>query len=339
MGIRIVIPRSLSRVIAFAIPLCLFIISSSPNLIASVLPAKRLSDPVVKIAIPYLTTNVNCTGSGQKGGLHPGWSSRPAIKLTATKIHNKVYRISWCPATAPSGFGVISYTVTAQLGGLTCESTKMSCDLVGINDGTPLRIMATDQSGSYLKDQSAIQNSGVVTFCGIGDVGCIAGAPQSSFATYSGDRVQTNPICTFAAVANWETVILGAQPDPAHIESEFIQAGGFPSGLSNAETFAYWTKHGIGGAHLESATPLFQDPATLLRTIRSPDIKAVIAQLHFKSGANFAGYVIAKETFHWVVIDGFTPTGPIAISWGQRLQMTWEQWNVEAIAMWSIATR
>ena len=338
MGFHIVISRSLSKAVTFSVPLCLVLISSSSHIAASLIPANPATQTIVKKVIPYLTTDANCIGSGQQEGLHPGWSSRPAIKLTATKIYNKTYRISWCPAAAPNGYGVISYTVTAQLGGLTCESIKVSCDLVGINDGTPLRIMATDQSGSYITTESAIQNSGILALCRAGDAGCIAGAPQKSFATFSGDQVQSNPICTFSVIANWETVVLDMRPDPTQIDSEFIRAGGLPSGLSNARTFAYWTELGIGGAYLKSATLLFADPATLLRTISNPKVKAVIAQLHFKPGANFAGYEIATDTFHWVVVDGFTPTGPIAISWGQRLQMTWEQWNVEAIAMWKIAT-
>ena len=33
---------------------------------------------------------------------------------------------------------------------------------------------------------------------------------------------------------------------------------------------------------------------------------------------------------------GFTPAGPLVVSWGESLQMTWEQWNDEVVGMWGI---
>lgn len=319
--------------------IALFSISFSSSSFASSYLTIETKPGVEKISNLPLSKNLNCIGSGQIFGAHPGWSSLKSIHLTSVKVYNKAYKISWCPAAATSGYGKISYTVTAQLGGLTCQTTVTSCDLVGLNDGTHLRIMATDQSGSYEPLESAIQNSGIVDICRSGDLGCIAGTPQSSFKFYGSDKVETIPICTFAAIANWETVVLGFTPDTAQIDSEFSRAGGLSSGLTNMQTFAYWSKNGVGGVFLQTATKLFVDPVTLQREISDPKVKALIAQLHFKGGANFAGYQIANDTFHWVVIDGFTQTGPIAISWGHRLQMTWEQWNVEAIDMWRLTAR
>lgn len=45
-----------------------------------------------------------------------------------------------------------------------------------------------------------------------------------------------------------------------------------------------------------------------------------------------------SEGLHEVVVDGFTPRGPLVVSWGQTLQMTWRQWSAEAIGMWAVAT-
>ena len=38
------------------------------------------------------------------------------------------------------------------------------------------------------------------------------------------------------------------------------------------------------------------------------------------------------------VVDGFTPQGPLIVTWGHTLQMTWEQWNAEVVSMWGIST-
>jgi hypothetical protein len=39
---------------------------------------------------------------------------------------------------------------------------------------------------------------------------------------------------------------------------------------------------------------------------------------------------------HVVVVDGYTPEGPLVVSWGTTIQMSWQQWNVEVIGMWGI---
>ena len=37
-----------------------------------------------------------------------------------------------------------------------------------------------------------------------------------------------------------------------------------------------------------------------------------------------------------MVVDGFTREGPLVVSWGQPLEMTWAQWNSEVVGMWGI---
>jgi hypothetical protein len=41
---------------------------------------------------------------------------------------------------------------------------------------------------------------------------------------------------------------------------------------------------------------------------------------------------------HVAVVVGFTPVGPLVVSWGETLQMTWEQWRSEIAGMWAIET-
>ena len=65
------------------------------------------------------------------------------------------------------------------------------------------------------------------------------------------------------------------------------------------------------------------------------DYAAMIVQLRFGEGWAFAQYK-ANAGLHDVVVMGFTPEGPLVVSWGEVLQMTWEQWNDEAVGMWGI---
>jgi len=49
-------------------------------------------------------------------------------------------------------------------------------------------------------------------------------------------------------------------------------------------------------------------------------------------GGYFADQMSAGK--HMAVVDGFTPEGPLVVSWGQTLQMTWAQWNTEVVNIW-----
>ena len=278
-----------------------------------------------------------CDGSGERSGSHPGWRSAGSINLTLVALNNSTFGVYWCPAAAPSGKGEISYTVTATTSGITCETTDTQCAMAGITEKTPLAIMATDQTGSYPIIGSATQNSGSIT-------GLLQGAVSNadyktpSLASYGNDASNGIKSCTFAAVANWELVALGLKADPTKINAQFIQAGGVPQGLSNDQVFAYWKKYGIGGVHLKSVTTLSKDPVTLKSTVSDPKVRAVLAQLYFADGQNFGGVQLRGPAYHWVVVSGFTSTGPVVLTWGKALQMTWQQWNVESVLSWKVVT-
>jgi hypothetical protein len=200
-----------------------------------------------------------------------------------------------------------------------------------------LEIMATDQTGSFSQVDELIQNAGTVTNCVQVTSFCNSGPKITSIPTYGNDLSVGATDCTFAAVANWEAVALGIVPDPVGIQAEFRKTGAAGSGLTNDQLFAYWVAHPIGGMALTSALTLPTDPPTLKESINNSSIKAVIAQLRFAPDAKFAGYSIPEPGYHWVVISGFTDIGPVAITWGRRLQMTWQQWNVQAVVMWKVS--
>ncbi|MEJ0014876.1 MAG: hypothetical protein WDN07_05075 [Actinomycetota bacterium] len=133
---------------------------------------------------------------------------------------------------------------------------------------------------------------------------------------------------------------MGVYPNPVQIESEFASAGGTQDlGLTNDQVFTYWQNHGIGGVFLNAATLLFTDPKSLKEVIDDSDVKAVVASLNLSKGQNLAGSTVPHSSYHWVVVDGYTPQGPLIVTWGQTLQMTWQQWNLEVVSVWRITTR
>ena len=292
---------------------------------------------------PVLTTindpHLVCDGTGETTGIHPGWKDVASQKLTMIPINNSNFALYWCPASAPNGQGAISYTVTSSLGAITCETTTTTCIMQGISPTSNLTLMATDETGSYEAFAPAVQNSGLPTPCTKTISFCNPGSLNLTFPTYGNVAPNGAGNCTFAAVANWEEIALGLHADPVTINSQFKSAGGTPSlGLTNDQVFNFWTNFGIAGVFLKKSTTIPIDPVSLMRSIDDPNIRTVIASLNLSKDQNFAGTTNPNASYHWVVVNGYTPQGPLVVTWGQRLQMTWQQWNLEAVTMWSINT-
>jgi hypothetical protein len=140
--------------------------------------------------------------------------------------------------------------------------------------------------------------------------------------------------CTFAAAADWEQIVAGADPDSQLIENQFLAAGGTPDGgLSIEGLWVYWQQQGIAGIVASGVQSYGTDQATLQGLVRSNG--AVIGELQFGPGGAVAQFAVPPG-YHVLVVDGFTPVGPLVVSWGLTLQMTWQQWNSEAIGVWTV---
>jgi len=301
----------------------------------------HLPPPIAPELFPTITDpHLDCSGSGEVSGDHPGWSSATASQLTVVTVDPQNYGIYWCPASAPFGDGFISYTVTATPDAITCETTNTYCLMPNTIDGKYFTIMATDRTGSYDSNVSIVPNSGLIQSCTNAMNACNIDAVFENYPTFGNLAPELLGDCTFAAVADWEEAYLGLTQSPAQIEAEFSDAlGKTEKELSNEELFAYWKRSGIGDTFLQQATSLSLDPFTVESALDTPITRDLIAQLQLTAGDNFAGYQIAQSGYHWVVVDGYTPKGPIIITWGQILQMTWQQWNYDAQNLWSITTK
>lgn len=139
--------------------------------------------------------------------------------------------------------------------------------------------------------------------------------------------------CTFAAAANWEQIVLGVQANPTLIGYEYAKAGGTENGLTQNALWSYWRSDGVAGVHLTGLHSYSTTRVNVENGVR--DYRAMIAELSFQAGWGFGPYAMPNSR-HEVVVDGFTPEGPLVVSWGETLQMTWEQWDDEATEMWGI---
>jgi hypothetical protein len=163
---------------------------------------------------------------------------------------------------------------------------------------------------------------------------CDYGAAYDSFQNWGNVAPDGLGDCTFAAAANWEQIVLGVNANSTVIGYEFAQAGGTEQGgLAQNSLWTYWQKYGIAGIYLTGRHRYTTEQADVENSVR--DYSAVIAELNFTANDGFGEYTVAAST-HDVVVDGFTPDGPLVVTWGETLQMTWEQWSDEVVGMWGI---
>jgi hypothetical protein len=166
---------------------------------------------------------------------------------------------------------------------------------------------------------------------------CDYGAAYERFSTWG--NVAPRPLgdCTLAAAADWEQIVLGVHAHAAAIRSDFTRAGGSVStGLAQAALWSYWQHEGIEGIYLTAVHGYAADRTNIESAVRT--FAALIVELSFASDNQLAQYQLLPGELHDVVVDGFTPAGPLVVTWGQTLQMTWAQWDQEASNVWAITT-
>jgi hypothetical protein len=123
--------------------------------------------------------------------------------------------------------------------------------------------------------------------------------------------------------------------NPALIGYEFAQAGGTAErGLAQNALWSYWQRYGIAGHRLTGLYSYTTDKTSVENGLR--DFAAMIVEFAYGNGYYFGPYLMPPNTTHDAIVDGFTPEGPLVTTWGETLQLTWQQWNAEIVGMWAI---
>jgi hypothetical protein len=163
---------------------------------------------------------------------------------------------------------------------------------------------------------------------------CFYGPIYNNYQTWGNTAPADLGDCTFAAAANWEQIVLHLSPNPTVIGYEFSQAGGTATGLAQDSLFSYWEQQGIAGVVASGFNSYYTDQTDVENGVR--DYGALIVELNFIQGTYFGQYQMDAGS-HDALVDGFTPEGPLVVSWGQTLQMTWAQWTAEVVGMWGVS--
>ncbi len=143
---------------------------------------------------------------------------------------------------------------------------------------------------------------------------CDYGPINASYRTWGNTAPDTLGDCSFAAAADWEQIVLHVEANESVIGYEFAQAGGTAEqGLLQNALWTYWRKDGIAGVYLTGLHTYLANRANVENGVR--DYAAMIVELRFTPNDYFAQYRV-QAGLHDVVVDGFTPEGPLVVSWG-----------------------
>ncbi|HXW81070.1 MAG TPA: hypothetical protein VEJ84_16325 [Acidimicrobiales bacterium] len=189
------------------------------------------------------------------------------------------------------------------------------------------------QSASATITQPASPVEGL-DWCTNGTSGCDLGPYTEQYQTWGNVYPADLGDCTFAAAADWEQIAGYGTPDPSVIGYEFAQAGGTASGGLSLDAFLnYWEQDGIANVTISGVQPFYTDQTDTQNGVQ--DYGALLAELQF-GNSDYVGDQSVTAGYHLLVVDGYTPEGPLVVTWGQTIQMSWQQWNGEVVGIWEV---
>lgn len=131
--------------------------------------------------------------------------------------------------------------------------------------------------------------------------------------------------CEFAAAADWETIVLDIEPPSAEVLSDYRAS------LATARPGAVmpmWESQGIDHVRARVAANSY----AVSRRAVEYDLATHRAWLAWLYDSE------AKED-HALLLDSANASGPVVVTWGKTLQMTWRQWAKSArLVIWPEVT-
>lgn len=163
-------------------------------------------------------------------------------------------------------------------------------------------------------------------------LGCHPGPVGETYLNYR--SVCSVEDCNFVSAADWEQIGVGVTPTRSMLKVDYSQDGQtFGGGLSMPELWSYWEAFGIDGVYLSSESLISRNKSAVESTVLAH--RAVIAESITHDGS-YIGTDKYKAGTEVMVVDGYTPKGPIAVYQGRTIQMTWAQWNSQIRSVWEI---
>jgi len=155
-----------------------------------------------------------------------------------------------------------------------------------------------------------------------------------TYGTYDNTGPQGIGDCTMAAAADWIQTTFGTAPSTEEVVNDYWAAedqfnGGADEGLSITQLFSYWQSDGIGGTTLTGVNP-----------ISMSDVESELSDNYvlFATAALPAGYPLGDGQgggHAWLVV-GYSSFGPMIVSWGQEVQVSWANFDNWTTGVWAL---
>lgn len=164
--------------------------------------------------------------------------------------------------------------------------------------------------------------------------GCHYGPLHNSYPNYA--NVCAHQDCAFVAAANLIQITTGVTTSVASLKADYVQAGEKPGDrLSVTALWGYWTRSSIDGVYARSENIDATDQRDLEREVRGDG--GLIVKVGLVSGS-YVGTTRLRPGVAIMVVDGFTPKGPLVVYQSRTIQMTWAQWRDEVAGLWHATT-
>jgi hypothetical protein len=164
--------------------------------------------------------------------------------------------------------------------------------------------------------------------------GCHYGPVHNSYPNYR--TVCSRQDCTFVAAANLVQITTGLKTSAATLKADYAQAGQtYGGGLSMGALWSYWTNVGIDGVQISAVKLYPRDRADLENEVLG--FHGLIIEMALGDGSYLGATRFSAGTA-LMVVDCYTPKGPLVVYQDRTIQMTWAQWGSDAKAMWGVTT-
>lgn len=163
---------------------------------------------------------------------------------------------------------------------------------------------------------------------------CDLNAVGNTFPNYS--SICSYEDCNFVTAANWEQVAESVVPSKVLLAADYHQAGQtFNGGLSLPNLWTYWRSYGIDGLYLTQVVQVSRNETATENAVAT--YTALIEVNYTRKGQYVGPLRFTGSGTQIMLVDGFTPKGPLVVYEHRTLQMTWAQWRTEARTVWSLA--
>lgn len=162
---------------------------------------------------------------------------------------------------------------------------------------------------------------------------CDLGPIREHFIDYA--NVCSDDDCYFVSAADWEKVAAGVTPTLATLDGEYKAAGqSFSGGLSAPDLWTYWKTSGIDGFYLRSETSIGKNSSAVENAVKAH--RALIVE-DMTTRPSFIGTTSFKAGAAIMIVDGYTPKGPLVVFQAKTMQMTWAQWDTQVRLVWALS--